>query len=103
MNDTLEVALIKEIRDQVSTVSENLTKLSVENGAMRTELKEVKERILDDLSAVQNDYRELSRQVQQLHGDVEALKSRQAPLTTPAAWGALIVSAVVAIRSFFGL
>lgn len=102
-DSSVEQKLISEVRVALADVSAEIKNLSNEQATSRAEIREVKERLLDDLSGVLSDYRELNKQVQQIHADVAALKSRQAPLSTPAAWIALVVSALVASKQFFGL
>lgn len=102
MTDSTEHRLINEVKVALASVTAEIKNLSVEQAASRAEVREVKDRLLDDLSAVIADYRELNKKVTELHGDVAALKSRQAPLSTPAAWIALVVSALVASKQFLG-
>lgn len=103
MVDTEELSLIREVKNDLDSLSTLIRALTIENAEMRVELREVKGRLLGDLVELTGDYRELRATVNDLKDTVAGIAARQAPLSTPAAWGALIISGIVAVKSFFGL
>ena len=112
MTDT-GVAITKGIETQLSAVASHLHELALAQTQTGTELKEFKDRLLSSVDSlekrVQDSVESLEKRVQSLEREnsalaqrVSALQSRQAPLTAPAAWVAIIISGVVAAREFFG-
>ena len=96
------VPLTKGIETQLSAVASHLHEMAQEQAGTRSELKEFKDRLLGNVESLDKRVMQLERENAELGNKVSALQSRQAPLTGPAAWIAVIVSGAVAFYQFFG-
>lgn len=90
------------IEAQLSAVAKHLHELAQAQVTTATELRAFKERLLDSVESLESRVKQLEKDNSRLTAEVSALTSRQAPLTAPAAWVAIIISGIVAAREFFG-
>lgn len=95
MTDT-GVAITKGIETQLSAVASHLHELARAQTATGVELKEFKERLLTAVENLEDRVRRLEESKAELRAQVSALQSRQAPVSAPVAWVAVVISVVVA-------
>lgn len=96
------VTSTRGIELQLSAVASQLHELTQAQTITGVELREFKERLLDSVETLEKKVHDLEKANANLNAQVSALQSRQTPLTAPAAWIAIIISGIVAAKSFFG-
>lgn len=102
MSDTgsISTGTTRRIESQLATVATQLHELVQANAATQAKLDEVKDRLVSDQRSLEKDVRDLRDELRLTQDTVAALKSRQAPLSTPAAWIGLVVSGILAVKTF---
>lgn len=102
MEPTADMRMMEEVKQSLNAVATQLQILANESTATRTELREVKDRVLDRQNKHEVEIDVVKADLNSLKATVSGIQSRQAPLATPAAWGALIISGLVAAKQMFG-
>lgn len=100
MSDAAE-ALVRGIETQLSSVATGLHQLTTAQVETGVELREFKERLLKAVESLEDRVQRLEGENAAQRADIASLKSRQAPVSAPVAWIAVIISGLVAATQFF--